>query len=151
MQLDFIGPLERSVTASMMIFSLGVVEECGVDVRIELSLGLSSDKVECKKWERETNEIVVVKKPKMKEGPMHYYLLVMSTIFLGPKGYYYTYMMPWWVPISIEVVRNNLYKPCDNLSLALETDESLLFKTMLLNINMFQLCVLTGLRCGGTI
>ncbi|KAH0470905.1 hypothetical protein IEQ34_000628 [Dendrobium chrysotoxum] len=35
--------------------------------RLELSLRLSSGKVECRKWVRETNENVIVKKPKMEE------------------------------------------------------------------------------------
>ncbi|KAH0470827.1 hypothetical protein IEQ34_000550 [Dendrobium chrysotoxum] len=102
--------------------SLEVVEVFGVEVRLELSLGLSSGKIECRKWVRETNEIVVVKKPKMEEGPMPYYLQVMPTIFIGTKGYCYAYMIPCWVPISMEFIRNNLYEPWDNPSLALEMD-----------------------------
>ncbi|KAH0470412.1 hypothetical protein IEQ34_000135 [Dendrobium chrysotoxum] len=75
---------------------------CGVDVMLELSLGLSSGKVECRKWARESNETVGVKKPKMEEGPMPYCLQVMPTIFIGLKGYYYAYMMPCWVLISMK-------------------------------------------------
>ncbi|KAH0470940.1 hypothetical protein IEQ34_000663 [Dendrobium chrysotoxum] len=88
MELDLIGQLEQSAPAQAAIDSLEVVEECGVDVRLELSLGLSSSEV------GETNEIIIVKKPIMKEGPMLYYLLVMLTIFIGPKGYCYAYIKP---------------------------------------------------------
>ncbi|KAH0471093.1 hypothetical protein IEQ34_000816 [Dendrobium chrysotoxum] len=68
------GLLERSALAPAAIDSLEVVEGCGVGVRLELSLGLSSGKVECRKRVRESNEIVGVKKPKMEKGPMHYCL-----------------------------------------------------------------------------
>ncbi|KAH0470357.1 hypothetical protein IEQ34_000080 [Dendrobium chrysotoxum] len=46
----------------------------------------------------------------------------MPRVFIGPKGYWYTYMMPCWVPILMEVIGNNLYEPRDNSSFALETD-----------------------------
>ncbi|KAH0470381.1 hypothetical protein IEQ34_000104 [Dendrobium chrysotoxum] len=59
-----------SAQALAVIESLEVMEECGVEVRLELSLGLSSSEVECRKWVRETNEIVVVKNLKMEEGPL---------------------------------------------------------------------------------
>ncbi|KAH0470826.1 hypothetical protein IEQ34_000549 [Dendrobium chrysotoxum] len=62
--------------------------------RLELSIWLSSSEVEYKKWVRETNEIVVVKKPKMEEGLVPYYLQVMPMVYIGPKGYCYAYMMP---------------------------------------------------------
>ncbi|KAH0470518.1 hypothetical protein IEQ34_000241 [Dendrobium chrysotoxum] len=58
----------------------------------------------------------------MEEGPIPYYLQVRLTFFIGSKGYYYAYMMPWWVPISMGVVGNNLYKPRDDPRLALEMD-----------------------------
>ncbi|KAH0470978.1 hypothetical protein IEQ34_000701 [Dendrobium chrysotoxum] len=45
-----------------------------VDVKLELSLGLSSGEVDCRKRVTETIEIIVVKKPKMEEGPMPYFL-----------------------------------------------------------------------------
>ncbi|KAH0470306.1 hypothetical protein IEQ34_000029 [Dendrobium chrysotoxum] len=75
--------------------------------------------MECEKCVRETNEIVIVKKPKMEEGPMSYCLQVMLKVFIEPRVYYYAYIMPLWVPISMEVVGNNLHEPRDNLSLAL--------------------------------
>ncbi|KAH0471075.1 hypothetical protein IEQ34_000798 [Dendrobium chrysotoxum] len=117
-----------------MINLLELVEECGVDVSLKFSLGLSSSKVECKKWVREskveckkwvreTNETVIVKKSKIEEGQMPYYLHIMPTVIIGPKGYCYANMMPCWVPISMEVIGNNLYEPRDNPSLALETGE----------------------------
>ncbi|KAH0470706.1 hypothetical protein IEQ34_000429 [Dendrobium chrysotoxum] len=84
---------KRSAPALAMMDSLEVVEECCVDVRLELSLGLSSDEVECKKWVGKTNETVIVKKPKIEEGPMPYYLKVISIVFIGPKYYCYAYMM----------------------------------------------------------
>ncbi|KAH0470722.1 hypothetical protein IEQ34_000445 [Dendrobium chrysotoxum] len=40
----------------------------------------------------ETNE-TIVKKPKMEEGPIHYCLQVIPTVFIGPKGYCYAYIM----------------------------------------------------------
>ncbi|KAH0470296.1 hypothetical protein IEQ34_000019 [Dendrobium chrysotoxum] len=92
MELDLIRPLERSAPALAMMDSLEVVEECCVDVMLELSLGLSSDEVECKKWVGETNETVIVKKPKIEEGPMPYCLKVISMVFIGPKDYCYAYM-----------------------------------------------------------
>ncbi|KAH0470494.1 hypothetical protein IEQ34_000217 [Dendrobium chrysotoxum] len=101
---------------------LEVMEEYGVDVMLELSLGLSSGKVEYRKWVRETNEIVVVKKPKFEEGPMSYYLYVMLMVFIGTKCYCYAYMMTCFVPISKEVIGKNLYETRDNPTLALETD-----------------------------
>ncbi|KAH0470418.1 hypothetical protein IEQ34_000141 [Dendrobium chrysotoxum] len=122
MEFDLIRLLERSASAPTAIDSLEVVEGCGVDVMLELSLGLSSGKVECRKWARESNETVGVKKPKMEEGPMPYCLQVMPTIFIGSKGYCYSYMMPCWVLISMKVVGNNLYEPRDYPNLALEMD-----------------------------
>ncbi|KAH0470711.1 hypothetical protein IEQ34_000434 [Dendrobium chrysotoxum] len=122
MEFDLIRLLEQSASAPTAIDSLEVVEGCGVDVMLELSLGLSSGKVECRKWARESNETVGVKKPKMEEGPMPYCLQVMPTIFIGLKGYYYAYMMPCWVLISMKVVGNNLYEPRDYPNLALEMD-----------------------------
>ncbi|KAH0470497.1 hypothetical protein IEQ34_000220 [Dendrobium chrysotoxum] len=110
----------ESVSALVAMDLLEVVKERGVDVKLELSLGLSSGEVECKKWVRETIEIVIVKKPKMEEGLMPYCLQVMPIVFIGPKRYYYAYMMPYWVLISMKVIGYNLYKPRDNLSLALE-------------------------------
>ncbi|KAH0470387.1 hypothetical protein IEQ34_000110 [Dendrobium chrysotoxum] len=87
MELDLIGPLERSTPALTAMNSLEVVEECGVDVSQKFSLGLSFGEVECRKWVRETNATVVVKKPKMEEGPMPYCLQVMLTVFIGLNGY----------------------------------------------------------------
>ncbi|KAH0470692.1 hypothetical protein IEQ34_000415 [Dendrobium chrysotoxum] len=71
---DNLRPSERTMSALAAINSLELVEECGVDDSLKFSLGLSSDEVECRKWVRETNEIIIVKKPKMEEGPMPYYL-----------------------------------------------------------------------------
>ncbi|KAH0470610.1 hypothetical protein IEQ34_000333 [Dendrobium chrysotoxum] len=122
MEFDLIGPLERSMPALAAINSLEVVEECGVDVSQKFSLGLSSGEVECRTRVRETDETVVVKKPKMEEGSMPYCLQVMPTIFIWPKGHGYAYMMPCWVLISIKVIGNNLYELRDNPSLALVMD-----------------------------
>ncbi|KAH0470492.1 hypothetical protein IEQ34_000215 [Dendrobium chrysotoxum] len=122
MEVDLIGPLERSVLVPMTTNLLEVVKECGVDVKLDLSLGLSSGEMECRKRVRETNEIVVVRKPKMEEEQMPYCLQVMPKVFIGPKGYCYAYMMPCWVPIYMKVIENNLYEPSDNPNLVLETD-----------------------------
>ncbi|KAL0928478.1 hypothetical protein M5K25_000362 [Dendrobium thyrsiflorum] len=115
MELDLIGLLEQSASAPASMDSPVVVEDGGVGVRLELSLGFSSGEVESRKGARESNEAVVVKKPKMEEGPMPYCLQVMPKDFIEANGY-------WWVPISMEVIGNNLYMPRDNPSLALETD-----------------------------
>ncbi|KAH0471076.1 hypothetical protein IEQ34_000799 [Dendrobium chrysotoxum] len=61
----FIGPKGYCYTYMM---------SCCVLISMKFSLGLSSSKVECRKWVREINETIVVKKPKMEEGPMPYYL-----------------------------------------------------------------------------
>ncbi|KAH0470820.1 hypothetical protein IEQ34_000543 [Dendrobium chrysotoxum] len=65
---------KRSATALAAFNLLELVEECGVDVSLKFSLGLSSGEVGCRKWVKETNKIVVVKKLKMAEGAMPYYL-----------------------------------------------------------------------------
>ncbi|KAH0471156.1 hypothetical protein IEQ34_000879 [Dendrobium chrysotoxum] len=122
MEVDLIGPLERSVLAPTTMNLVEVVKECSVDVKLDLSLGLSSGEVECRKRVRVTNEIVVVRKPKMEEGQMPYCLQVMPKVFIGPKGYCYAYMIPCWVPICMEVIGNNLYELSDNSNLVLETD-----------------------------
>ncbi|KAH0471094.1 hypothetical protein IEQ34_000817 [Dendrobium chrysotoxum] len=122
MELDLIGLLEWSGLALAAMDSLEVMEECGVDVKLELSLKLSSGEVECIKRVRESNETIAVKKPKMEEGAMPYCLQVMPTVFIGPKGYCYAYIMLCWVLISMKVIGNNLYKPRDNPSLALKMD-----------------------------
>ncbi|KAH0471008.1 hypothetical protein IEQ34_000731 [Dendrobium chrysotoxum] len=54
-----------SVPTPMLMDSLEVVKECGVDVKLELSLWLSSSEVEYRKWVREINETIIVKKSKM--------------------------------------------------------------------------------------
>ncbi|KAH0471153.1 hypothetical protein IEQ34_000876 [Dendrobium chrysotoxum] len=77
-----------------------VVEDGGVDVRLELSLGLSSGEAEPRKRVKENNEVVIVKKPKI-EGLMPYV---------------------FHVPIFMEFVGNNVYESRDNPSLALEMD-----------------------------
>ncbi|KAH0470438.1 hypothetical protein IEQ34_000161 [Dendrobium chrysotoxum] len=84
---------KRSVPTSVAMDLLEVVKECDVDVKLELSLALSSGEVECNKWVRVANEIIVMKKYKMEEGPMPYCLHIMLTIFIGAKGYFYAYMM----------------------------------------------------------
>ncbi|KAH0470798.1 hypothetical protein IEQ34_000521 [Dendrobium chrysotoxum] len=114
-ELDLIGQLKWSAPALAAMDLPEVMEECCMDVWLELSLGLSSGEVECRKWVRETNENVIVKKPKMEEGPMPYCLQVMPIIVIGPKGYCYAYMMPCWVPISM--------KPRDYPSFTLEMNE----------------------------
>ncbi|KAH0470467.1 hypothetical protein IEQ34_000190 [Dendrobium chrysotoxum] len=44
-----ISDWEVEVTAPTVMESFEVMEECGVEVRLELSLGLSSCEVECRK------------------------------------------------------------------------------------------------------
>ncbi|KAH0471017.1 hypothetical protein IEQ34_000740 [Dendrobium chrysotoxum] len=126
MLLRDIGPnifetLRWRAPASALLDLPVVVEDGGVDVRLELSLGLSSGEAEPRKRAKENNEVVIVKKPKM-EGSMPYVFQVMPTIFLRPIGYCYSYIMPFWVPIFMEFVGNNVYESRDNPSLALEMD-----------------------------
>ncbi|KAH0471029.1 hypothetical protein IEQ34_000752 [Dendrobium chrysotoxum] len=93
---NFYEPMNNpkwSVPASVAMDLLEVVKECDVDVKLELSLALSSGEVECYKWVRVANEIIVMKKYKMEEGPIPYCLQIMLTIFVGAKGYCYAYMM----------------------------------------------------------
>ncbi|KAH0470900.1 hypothetical protein IEQ34_000623 [Dendrobium chrysotoxum] len=108
MSIIFIG-LKGYCYAYMMTcwvpISMEVVRNNLYAPRNNPSLVLEMDEVaamECRKWVRETNEIVIVKKPKMKEGLIPYYLLIMPTVFLEPNSYCYGYMRPWWVPISME-------------------------------------------------
>ncbi|KAH0470354.1 hypothetical protein IEQ34_000334 [Dendrobium chrysotoxum] len=119
MELDLMGLLGRSVSASSLMDSSAVVEDGVVDVKLELSLGLSSGEMEPRKRARENDEAIIVKKPKL-EGSVPYLLQVMPMVFLGPIGYCYAYIMPCWVPTSMEFFGNNMYEPRDNAGLALE-------------------------------
>ncbi|KAH0470382.1 hypothetical protein IEQ34_000105 [Dendrobium chrysotoxum] len=102
--------------------SPAVVEESGMDVRLELSLGLSFGEEGSRKRVRESNEAVEWKKPKMEEGLVPYGLQFMPVIFLGMNGYCYVTMMPCWVPSSVDVVENFVYEPTRNQSLVVEMD-----------------------------
>ncbi|KAH0470506.1 hypothetical protein IEQ34_000747 [Dendrobium chrysotoxum] len=56
------------------------------------------------------------------EGAVPYVLQVMLTVLPGPIDYYYAYIMPCWVPISMEFIGNNVYEKTDNPSFVLKMD-----------------------------
>ncbi|KAH0470593.1 hypothetical protein IEQ34_000316 [Dendrobium chrysotoxum] len=120
-------PLEAdgvvSVLALVAMGSLEVVEECGVDIKLEIFLGLSSGEVKCRKWVRESNEIVIVKKPKMQDRPMPYFLQVILINFIRPKGpIEYSVMAPT-VMDSLEVEEESGVDVRLELSLGISSDE----------------------------
>ncbi|PKU75426.1 hypothetical protein MA16_Dca026155 [Dendrobium catenatum] len=124
MELDLMGLLERSAPAPTSMESPPVVEDDGVDVRLELSLGLSSGEGESRKRARESDEAVIEKKPKMEEGSVPSVLQVMPAIFPRPISCCYSCMISDWLPISMEDVGNNVYEPRAKLSFTLETNEA---------------------------
>ncbi|KAH0471109.1 hypothetical protein IEQ34_000832 [Dendrobium chrysotoxum] len=121
MELDLTERLEQRTEEPVAMDSPAVVEENGMDVRLELSLGLSSGDGSRKRV-RECDEAVEGKKPKMEEGLVLYGLQFMPVILQAPNGYCYVSMMPCWVPRSVDVVENSVYEPTGNRSLVAEMD-----------------------------
>ncbi|PKU75428.1 ninja-family protein 3-like [Dendrobium catenatum] len=122
MELDLTGRLEKRTVDTVAMDSPAVVEENGMDARLELSLRLSSGEVGSRKRVRESDEAVEAKKPKMEEGPVPYALQFIPVILQAPNGYCYVSMMPCWVPSSVDAVENSVYEPRGNRSLVAEMD-----------------------------